>query len=1526
MAQIKLRLRLPGGALSTLTVAGDMTVGDFTAVAAAQAGQQHVQILTGFPPKPVPSNACSQVQSVFKNGDMLTVIPATPSSSVSASGGMASPSASSGEDVSLSATKSASTLSEGVVAITGASGAIAEANDGIQVESDGNTAEAGGRGSQGSNSQMEQRPLAADASSANSSPAAAYGAAVNSGRPGRAAKTRAKDSIAAEVAAQEAQLREAKKIAKTGSSGKRGEAGSKRAFAAAGGGRVLGQGHTSPPSGSDAGDSGTGRTTADGSDGDQFMDDQHADGGGGSATPASAVLSSAQRKKPAAQQLQQQSPGARFGTIHGASHGGASSSFSGGSGSSGSGNKRCRIAAMPGSGQRLGSETDDADDGVEIDVDGGSFGSSAAAAAEAAPSAATPGAGASSAGTVTLPTAATASSSSSSPQRPATALNSLLSQLAAERAAHRPEADAVAAAGSSSAAGAPGLAGRGRRPVRAGTIVRRRRVALPTGQQDLGERLAMAGRSSGAKMSADPTLQYLRDVSQAALLKQYEVTEANARYQAALSGNYEITPLASARALGSDASALIRVRYKASTASRTWSEETVDNIPSAPLPLLLRTLATGDETTRDMMKPHMMAQCAPRTFWAVVRFGGAKARGEAMPSVNDVTPVGRPVDPEAAIKALVPPSAAASSSSLAGGGQNIDWSFLSIRARRQSERALQTDAAEALARAEREARRRKRLGLHAAGDPDAVRVDPNGASSASPAAASSSIGAAGADTVSAGAGAGAPSSSDAASAVSSAPPEPVSFGVSTCTGDVLSLAAAALSFNAVTGASISGSQTSVDEVCKAAGFSVAPAADDGQADVVVGDGGEGIQGGPSVASFWSSSSHSSSAAAASSRLASVLSGLAAALKLPRPSLSPSSSAPASSSGVDIEALIHAVEAVDEPEGAFLGGGAASLQPWVGAPTSLPAPSSSSAAAPAAVSLRTRGEGADEDEATAEHSEVQTFVCESCGRAREVSALEADLDAIAADDHWTCASSGIARLHARGACSAPDDDLCRLLGSEAAAAACTAAGLVSVVDVASTAIRDDDEMLYCGAEGLITEGCLRAACTPPVVASAAAGTMASALLDGAGAPNAGAASAAPVPPAPVPATASRSPLCSPADVTPSIGPAVPCTDADTLVAAASALGFLQPTGPAGGASVGSSSTASAGDSGTHTTAGDINSGSSSGGGDKPLSWWISTLRRRIPPPCLILPSSSSIPLHALSRVPGRIGGYPDTTTHLLYRLRAYRLLLAAATLMISSPGEIGTNAGSGSTAGWPASSSSSSAAAAAAGAELALALLRHPVGYLCAAHIARSWQGYCRGEHMDECMARIVGGEMWWGQGSAGGDAGDAVDGKHGGDATRSASGLVSVEDMRRAAELHAAIAAPSSTGQLGCSINDLVASLRTAAGDADDDEEAKDASIQEQLDGLCELIRTSLELLGIRTPADLELQDPVLLYNSLCNKGLHRHPTPSTGAATGGGVSTSGSSSASVSLGIGLADVVCWQRSARLMMTADPWLADVVSA
>lgn len=98
-------------------------------------------------------------------------------------------------------------------------------------------------------------------------------------------------------------------------------------------------------------------------------------------------------------------------------------------------------------------------------------------------------------------------------------------------------------------------------------------------------------------------------------------------------------------------------------------QETVDRIPKEQVAAVVRMIARDPES-REMLKPHNFAGCSPRMFWSLVQHWGG--------------------DVPSALRLAAP---------------DVDWSFLDIRDRKPSEKAVANAAAEEAERQQAEQER-----------------------------------------------------------------------------------------------------------------------------------------------------------------------------------------------------------------------------------------------------------------------------------------------------------------------------------------------------------------------------------------------------------------------------------------------------------------------------------------------------------------------------------------------------------------------------------------------------------------------------------------------------------------------------------------------------------------------------------------------------------------------------------------------------------------------------------------------------
>jgi hypothetical protein len=138
--------------------------------------------------------------------------------------------------------------------------------------------------------------------------------------------------------------------------------------------------------------------------------------------------------------------------------------------------------------------------------------------------------------------------------------------------------------------------------------------------------VALVSAVSG--QSNDRAAKFFRAATKNAVEHQYEITLANARLNAALSHNFEMEELSTARRADGSA-AKLRVRFKETP--RKWKEETVDLVRKDELQAILKyVLISGGETGREMLKPFNMAQVSTRVFWGIAHlYDGDVAAGLA---------------------------------------------------------------------------------------------------------------------------------------------------------------------------------------------------------------------------------------------------------------------------------------------------------------------------------------------------------------------------------------------------------------------------------------------------------------------------------------------------------------------------------------------------------------------------------------------------------------------------------------------------------------------------------------------------------------------------------------------------------------------------------------------------------------------------------------------------------------------------------------------------------------------------------
>ncbi|KAG7400260.1 hypothetical protein PHYBOEH_006397 [Phytophthora boehmeriae] len=157
--------------------------------------------------------------------------------------------------------------------------------------------------------------------------------------------------------------------------------------------------------------------------------------------------------------------------------------------------------------------------------------------------------------------------------------------------------------------------------------------------------------------SKDRAAKFFRAATKTAVEHQYELTLANARLKAAMSNDFETEELSTTRR-ADGSSAQMRVRFKETP--RKWKEETVDLLKENELQAILKyVLISGGETGREMLKPFNMAQLSTRVFWSIARLYD----GDVVAGIADLVP-------------------------------DEDWSFLDIRTRAMSKKAMEAKANE----------------------------------------------------------------------------------------------------------------------------------------------------------------------------------------------------------------------------------------------------------------------------------------------------------------------------------------------------------------------------------------------------------------------------------------------------------------------------------------------------------------------------------------------------------------------------------------------------------------------------------------------------------------------------------------------------------------------------------------------------------------------------------------------------------------------------------------------------------------
>ena len=175
------------------------------------------------------------------------------------------------------------------------------------------------------------------------------------------------------------------------------------------------------------------------------------------------------------------------------------------------------------------------------------------------------------------------------------------------------------------------------------------------------------------------------------------------------------------------------VRFRKGAQSRSMEEERITNVSKAATlatvryilahfgevrgcPLSVVSSRVGDmlvgwsavwllpQSAKEMLKPHLMAQCSPRVFWSLVRYGG----GNVEAALKQLIPGAVPCGCVAVCGSVVVFVAADVCVSCTWSSPEQDWSFLSHRARTLSRKALENARQAHEAHMRKEERRRLR--------------------------------------------------------------------------------------------------------------------------------------------------------------------------------------------------------------------------------------------------------------------------------------------------------------------------------------------------------------------------------------------------------------------------------------------------------------------------------------------------------------------------------------------------------------------------------------------------------------------------------------------------------------------------------------------------------------------------------------------------------------------------------------------------------------------------------------------------
>ncbi|KAF1335459.1 hypothetical protein FI667_g1244, partial [Globisporangium splendens] len=175
--------------------------------------------------------------------------------------------------------------------------------------------------------------------------------------------------------------------------------------------------------------------------------------------------------------------------------------------------------------------------------------------------------------------------------------------------------------------------------------------------------ISLANAVSG--VSSDRAAKFFRAATRTAVDYQYEMALANARLNAALSNNFTIQVLTGTRRISSSANgdsdhAAVEMKVAFKESPRKWKEEVVVMLQPTELQAILKyVLLSGGETGKEMLKPFNMAQCSPRVFWSIARL----YRGDVAAGLAELVP-------------------------------DEDWSYLDIRTRALSKKAMEAKANE----------------------------------------------------------------------------------------------------------------------------------------------------------------------------------------------------------------------------------------------------------------------------------------------------------------------------------------------------------------------------------------------------------------------------------------------------------------------------------------------------------------------------------------------------------------------------------------------------------------------------------------------------------------------------------------------------------------------------------------------------------------------------------------------------------------------------------------------------------------